>query len=79
MADPQAYTTDHEEQYIDYLGLWSYPSPPNYTDRRNEEIYVQLLKDYLFVNCKRTDKLGKHGCQYARVVLEKLTNGKRKI
>lgn len=46
------------EEYVRYLGLWSYPSPPSQLHRRSEVEYRRLLERLIEVNKGRLDEVG---------------------
>jgi len=54
----QRYGKSSCDEYIEYLGLWSYPDPKSQVHRRDLLEYKALLQLHLLVNATRRDEIG---------------------
>jgi hypothetical protein len=54
----QRYGKSSCDEYIEYLGLWSYAAPKSQLHLRDPREYKQLLQLHLLVNEGRRDEVG---------------------
>ena len=60
------HTLTDEENFIEGLGCWNYPSIEKGMAARTDDEYLRLLNQYIAACSTRMDNIGIRGCAFAR-------------